>query len=105
MSDHENKLADYLDYPYDRFLKLRLEFLIITQNDLESRILRVIERCIENERFYLNRQATNRNQQIDLSGIIFVTISHKLFLQELYGIVQSETTLRDALAHLEEQHL
>lgn len=105
MSEQENKLADYLNYPYDRFLKLRLEFLIITQNDLEARILRVIERCIESERFYLNRQAVNRCEQIDLSGIIFVAISHKFFLQELYGIVQSETTLRDALAHLEEQHL
>lgn len=110
MSDKENGTPTYIDYPFDRFLKLRIEFLILTQNDLKARIMRIIERCIENERDgYYRAEAnkpSNKNKEIVVPDGIFATISHKFFMDELYGTVQSETTVRDALAELaEDDHL
>lgn len=108
MSEQESKIPNYLDYPYDRFLKIRIEFLILTQNDLKARIMRLIERCVENERqtLYRHEKARPSNKgKVVLPDGIFAAISHKFFMEELWGTVQSETTLRDALAELERDHL
>lgn len=102
MSDKENSTPAYIEYPYDRFLKLRIEFLIITQNDLQARIMRIIERCVENERDNYYRSHTNKNEKSSVPDNIFAEISHKFFMDELYGTVQSETTLRDAIDDLVE---
>lgn len=109
MSEQESKLSNYIDYPYDRFLKLRIEFLILTQSDLKARIMRLIERCVENERANIYRNACNsprnKNKQVEVPDGIFAAISHKFFMDEMWGTVQSETTVRDALKELEADHL
>ena len=109
MSEQESKLSNYIDYPYDRFLKLRIEFLILTQSDLKARIMRLIERCVENERSNIYRNACNRpsnkNKKVEVPDGVFAAISHKFFMDEMWGTVQSETTVRDALKELESDHL
>jgi hypothetical protein len=106
--EREGKLPGYLDFPYDRFLKLRVEFLILTQNELEAKILRVIEWCTENRLAALYMQGTEhalQGQKVVLPDEIWVTISYRFFLEWIYGTVQSETTLKDAIKNLENKYL
>jgi hypothetical protein len=109
MSEQESKATNYIDYPYDRFLKIRIEFLILTQNDLKARIMRLVERCVEIERETYYRaecnKPCNKNKHVEVPDGIFAEISHKFFMDEMWGTVQSETTLRDALKELENDHL
>lgn len=107
MSDKENNLPDYIDFLYDRFFKTRIEFLIFTQNEQESKVLRVIEYCIELERAQLYKEAkarTPQGQKVEIPEIVWTPISHRFVMDQLFGTIQSETTVKEIFASLEKKH-
>jgi hypothetical protein len=96
----EIKVPDYIDFPYDVFLMLRLEFLAICQDELEAKIMRIIEKAIteEWERIYRERCGTTpKDQEVQMPEEVWVAIPMRFFMDRLLGTVQSETTLKDAL--------
>ncbi len=101
----EEKMTPLLSFPYDTFLMVRCEFIQIVGNDLEARVLRIIEKTVQAERKRLARVSLNRSGKVgdgplDIPRDIWVPISYKMFLNELYGTVASETTLKRALKSL-----
>jgi hypothetical protein len=107
MSDKELNLPNYINFAYNRFIMTRVEYLIFTQNEQESKVLRTIEWCIENERGRLYREAMGRTlpgQKVEIPDIIWVAISHSFFMGQLHGTIQSLTTLKDTLSSLKEKH-
>lgn len=99
---HETKMEPILSYPYNAFLMVRLEFVQILQDDLQSKLLRIIEAHIETQRMVLYREAVNRQkgnsiQPISIPKDIYVPISYKLFMNDLFDLVTSENTIKKAL--------
>lgn len=104
--------ADKLfNYPYESFLMVRYEFILICEgNELEAKLLRIIESYVENARKALYRDAANtqsapREAVIPIPRNIWVPISYKLFMRDLYGTVSSENTLKKGLKSLLEKRL
>ncbi len=61
MSEYrEEKITPLLSFPYDTFLMLRCEFVQIVGNDLEARVLRIIEKTVQAERKRLARERLTR---------------------------------------------
>jgi len=107
----EEKITPLLSFPYDTFLMLRCEFVQIVGNDLEARVLRIIEKTVQAERKRLARERLTRGggkvgaDPLAIPRDIWVPISSKMFLNELYGTVASETTLKRALKGLLDKRL
>lgn len=98
----ETKMEPLLSYPYNAFLMVRLEFVQILQDDLQAKLLRIIEAHVENQRMALYREAVNSQksdsgQSIEIPKDIFVPISYKLFMNDLFGLVTSENTIKKNL--------
>lgn len=98
-NNKERKIPDYLKFPFERYLMVRVEFLILTQNELEAKIMRIIEWAIESRRDELSRKGK------DIPDEVWVTIPESIFMDWLYGTVQSETTLKSAIKSLMKKHL
>src|SRR5947209_8656249 len=107
----EEKLTTLLSFPYDNFLMLRCEFIQIVGNELEAKVLRIIEKTVEAERKRFARASLSRGGSkvgdgpLDIPRDIWVPISYKMFLNDLYGTVASETTLKRALKSLLDKRL
>lgn len=103
-----NKL---FNYPHNAFLMLRLEFVAICQEqELEAMLLRIIEMHVDAKRQSLfveamNKKKAPRDQVVDIPKDLWVPISYKLFMNDLYGIVTSENTIKKALRSLEQKRL
>lgn len=103
MSHKEEKIPNYIDFPYDIFLMLRLEFLALCQDELEAKIMRIIEKAVNDEweRIYRERCAsTPKNEPVKMPEQVWVIIPNRYFLDRLLGTVQSETTLKAAMKSL-----
>jgi len=105
----EERMSTLLTFPFGSFLMLRLEYVLLTGgNELEAKILRLIEKRMDDERRrrYQARinttppEAKETTVVLDIPKNIWVPISHALFLYDLYGLVQSENTLKRALSSL-----
>jgi hypothetical protein len=111
MSNIEDRMTKLLDFPYGSYLMLRLEYVLICETELEAKILRLIEMYMENERrkllqAYLNDQKNNapKDQVIDITKDVWASISHRLFFYDLYDLVKSENTLKQAIKSLQKKN-
>lgn len=98
-NNKERKIPDYLKFPFERYILVRVEFLILTQNELEAKIMRIIEWAIESKRDELSRKG------LEVPDEVWVTIPENIFMDWLYGTVQSETTLKAAIKSLKTKYL
>lgn len=109
----EERMSALLTFPFGSFLMLRLEYVLLTGNELEAKILRLIEKRMDDERRRRYQAKMNTmppgtketSAVLDIPRNIWVPISHALFLYDLYGLVQSENTLKRALSSLLEKGL
>lgn len=108
MPDTE-RMTPLLSFPFHSFLMLRLEYVLLTDgNDLEAKILRIIEKRMDDQRKQLYQEEINalpagllpHTPVLDILKAVWVAISHASFLYDLYGLVQSENTLKKALMSL-----
>ena len=106
MSDTE-RVSPLLSFPFNSFLMLRLEYALLTGNDLQALLLRIIEKRMEDQRRGFSQQRMNslggtipQEVVLDIPKEVWVPISHASFLYDLYGLVQSENTLKKALQEL-----
>ena len=102
MASNEMKMEPLLSFPFNAFLMVRLEYVQILQDDLQAKLLRIIEAHIETQRIVLyreavNKQPSNSKQAISIPKDIFVPISYKLFMNDLFDLVTSENTIKKAL--------
>lgn len=98
-NNKERKIPDYLKFPFERYIMVRVEFLILTQSELEAKIMRIIEWAIESRRDELSRKGE------DIPDEVWVTIPESIFMEWLYGTVQSDTTFKAAIKSLIKKHL
>jgi len=103
-------VAKLFDYPYSSFLMLRREFEVFCQEqDLEVKILRVIEMYVENERTRLFQIQANRSktpvEKIEIPRDVWVPITYNLFRSEIYDEKISDNTLKAAIKSLEAKKL
>ena len=102
--NHQEKMTKYLDFPFDTFLMLRFEYEVIFEDELIVKVLRIIEYYIEAERRRLYREEVNKRgvpeEPLDITRDVWVPLSYKLFMSDLYGKVTSENTLKRALNYL-----
>src|SRR5947209_391709 len=110
MSEYrEEKFTQLLSFPYENFLMLRRAFIQIVGNELEAKVLRILEKTVEAERKRLYRDRLNRGKgredSLDGTCEVWVAISYKTFMSELYETVASETTLKRALKGLLDKRL
>jgi hypothetical protein len=104
----EERMSALLTFPFGSFLMLRLEYVLLTDNELEAKILRLIEKRMDDERkrryqAQMNTMPPGTRETkavLDIPKNVWVPISHALFLYDLYGLVQSENTLKRAIASL-----
>lgn len=109
----EERMSASLTFPFGSFLMLRLEYVLLTGNELEAKILRLIEKRMDDERRRRYQAQMNTlpsgtketSAVLDIPKNVWVPISHALFLYDLYGTVQSENTLKRALASLLKKQL
>jgi hypothetical protein len=111
MSDAE-RVTSLLSFPFNSFLMLRLEYALLTGNDLQAILLRIIEKRMEDQRRRLYQERMNsqggtvpQEVVLDIPKEVWVPISHASFLYDLYGLVQSENTLKKALHELRKRKL
>ncbi len=98
---NEEKINKLLDFPYDAFLMVRLEYVQILGDELEAKLLRIIEKYVDMERRRIyqktvNSAATN-GQVAEITKDVWVPISYRLFMNDLFGTVTSENTVKKAL--------
>lgn len=113
MSHNEERMSALLTFPFGSFLMLRLEYVLLTGNELEAKILRLIEKRMDDERrrryqTQMNKLPSGTKESstvLDIPKNVWVPISHALFLYDLYGLVQSENTLKRALSSLLKKQL
>ncbi len=102
---NDTKLDPLLSFPVGAFLMVRLEYVQIFQDELQAKLLRVIESHIETQRMVLYRDAVNKGKATTIPKDIFVPISYKLFMNDLFGTVASETTVKKGLNELIERRV
>lgn len=96
------KMEPLLSFPHNAFLMLRLEYVQILQDDLQAKLLRIIESHIETQRQVIYRDEMNKQKgdpkhPIKVPKDIFVPISYKLFMNDLFDLVTSENTIKKSL--------
>jgi hypothetical protein len=106
MSDTE-RMNPFLAFPFNGFLKLRLEFALLTGDVMQTLLLRIIENRVDAQRKKLYQARLNAIGRtvpddviLDIPTDIWVPISHAAFLYELYGLIKTEATLRKVLTAL-----
>lgn len=97
-----NKL---LNFAIGSYLMLRIDYVVICRDELEAKILRIIEMYMDMERARLYQEAVNAgtietDEVIEVTKDIWIAISHKLFTRDLYQLVKSENTLKRAIKSL-----
>jgi hypothetical protein len=111
MSDTE-RMNPLLAFPFNSFLKLRLEFALLTGDVMQALLLRIIENRVDAQRKKLYQARLNAIGRtvpddviLDIPTDIWVPISHAAFLYELYGLIKTEATLRKVLTALCDKQL
>src|SRR5258708_6811944 len=91
---------------------VRLEYIQICQQDeLEAKLLRIIEKYVDNEMKRLYQEANNEGvtftpaQAQAMPRNIWVPISYRTFMTDLFGTVTSENTVKKALKSLIDKKL
>jgi hypothetical protein len=78
---------EIMEFPYGSFLKLRLEFVLLRDNELEAKIMRIIEGwMIEQKKAWLNEcaQAASDGKPEPPEPDYFVTLSYAQIIAQLY---------------------
>lgn len=78
---------EIMEFPYGAFLKLRLEFVLLRDNELEALIMRIIEGwMIEQKKAWMNEcaQAASDGKQEPPEPDYFVTLSYAQIMAQLY---------------------
>ncbi len=109
-NQREDKINRLLDFPYDAFLMVRLEYVQILRSELQAKLLRIIEKYVEQERknIYqkmLNGAGTAQQEMVEIPKDLWVPISYRLFMNDLFGTVKSENTIKAALADMAHKHI
>jgi hypothetical protein len=86
----------YLQMPYNLYVWLRKEFMLICKDMVEAMIMRVIEYEIEGDRRVWVRKATElaeQGKEIPEEPEWWIALSHKQIIARLYEAVRSEKTI------------
>lgn len=78
---------EIMEFPYGAFLKLRLEFVLLRDNELEALIMRIIEGwMIEQKKAWMNEcaQAASDGKPEPPEPDYFVTLSYAQIMAQLY---------------------
>ncbi len=101
-------VSKLLNLPIGSYLMVRLDYVIICgNNELEAKVLRLIEMYMDDERKRLYQAQLNDPKNdltpdvvVEITRDVWVPISHRLFMNDLYGMVKSENTLKQAIKSL-----
>lgn len=98
----EPRMNKLLTFPHAAYLMVRLDYMLICETELEAKILRIIEMFVDEERKKLYKDVVNdgpmpEEHEVKISKDLWVSISFRSFMYELYGTVTSETTLKKAI--------
>ena len=101
-------VSKLLNLPIGSYLMVRLDYVIICgNNELEAKVLRLIEMYMDDERKRLYQAQLNDPKNdltpdvvVEITRDVWVPISHRLFMNDLYGTVKSENTLKQAIKFL-----
>src|SRR5260221_5561856 len=107
-NQNEKRISKFLSFPTGSYIMVRLDYILICRDELEAKILRIIEMYIEDVRNKLYLEHLNKlpkgsplpEQQIEITRDVRVSISHRTFMYDLYGLVKSENTLKKAIKSL-----
>jgi len=78
---------EIMEFPYGAFLKVRLEFVLLRDNELEARIMRIIEGwMIDQKKAWMNEctQAASDGKPEPLEPDYYVTLSYAQITAQLY---------------------
>lgn len=94
-----------LTFAIGSYLMLRIDYVVICRDELEAKILRIIEMYMEMERARIYQETVNgstgeTDEDIEITKDIWVAISHRLFTRDLYQLVKSANTLKRAIKSL-----
>lgn len=93
----QNTMGHYLQMPYNRYLWLRLEFVAICGDEIEAKIMRIVEYDIEGARIaWFNNAsalAANGKPYPPAPEQWWVTLSYKQIMAKMYGTVKNEKTI------------
>lgn len=110
MSNSEDRMTKLLDFPYGSYLMLRLEYVLICGDELEAKIMRLIEMYMDNDRKKLLQEYLNSTKdckpadQVNITKDVWAPISYRLFMYDLYDQVKSENTLKRAIKSLQKKN-
>lgn len=100
-------VSKLLKLPYGSYLMVRLDYVIICQDELESKIMRIIEMYMEDERKILYKELLNNpqsdidpNAECEITRDVWPAISHRLFKNDLYDQEMADNTLKRAIKSL-----
>jgi hypothetical protein len=92
------------------YLMVRLDYVIICNDELEAKIMRLIEMYMDDERRRLYQQLLNDpksnitpDDMVEITKDVWAPISHRLFMNDLYNLVKSENTLKRAIKSLQDK--
>ena len=94
----------FLKMPYGKMLWLRLEFMMLCDDEIEALIMRVVEYEIEGTRQYWLRKAQDCVNQGKTTPEEpehwWIPLSYKQFMIRLYGVVKNKKTVIEKLNKL-----
>lgn len=104
-------ISKLLKFPIGSYLMVRLDYMLICGDELEAKILRIIEMYMEDERRAIYRDTLNNpqnaadpNVEVDVTRDVWAAISHRLFKNDLYDQDMSENTLKRAIKSLKKKN-
>jgi hypothetical protein len=99
-----------LKFPYGSYLMVRLDYIVICGDELEAKIMRIIEQYMDDERRRMYQDLLNdpksdtkAEDTVEITKDVWASISHRLFMNDLYHQVKSENTLKRALKSLKDK--
>ena len=79
--------VEMMEFPYGQFLEVRMEYVLLRDNELEAKIMRIIEGwMVEQKKVWLNKcaQAASDGKQEPPEPDYFVTLSYAQIMSQLY---------------------
>lgn len=103
-------INNLLTFPFTSYLMVRLDYVVICGDELEAKIMRIIEMYMEDERKIIYKTLLNdpRNDidpqaTIEITKDVWPAISHRLFKNDLYDQDMAENTLKRAIKSLKKK--